>query len=213
MLRELRRRYRSLREEPLARFALTVTAVSPFPEEPVDDEAYYPSLIVSGDSAPALPAHYLAIGTLLFVEWAHGQLGDLALLTRLRALLPRLRVGIELGRIGPERREEHRATQRERYFHHREAATYEIALHRDAAGPFVAVKRRIVPGRWTGEATLLEAATLAPYEALLHLAAPDGLTLLAWLARAVDRWRAERPAAFPFAGWDLDAALPPPGRE
>src|SRR3954464_6969788 len=114
MLRDLRRRYHSPREEPLARFALMGTAVSPFPDEPDDDEAYFPSLIVSAAPAPDLPPQHLAIGILLFVEWADGQLGDTALPMRLQALLPRLRVGVDMGRIGPDQRAAHRAAQHER---------------------------------------------------------------------------------------------------
>ena len=47
MLRHLRRRFRSTRGEPLVSFALRVTAVSPYPEEPLDEDHYRPSLIVA----------------------------------------------------------------------------------------------------------------------------------------------------------------------
>ena len=40
MLRQFRRRFRGTRGEPLVAFALRVTAVSPFPEEPIEEEAY-----------------------------------------------------------------------------------------------------------------------------------------------------------------------------
>ena len=213
MLRQLRRRYQGLRGAPLAQFSITVTAVSPYPEEPEDNEAYRPSLIVAaepGDDAAAPAPGTLMVATLLFVEWAQHQLGTETLPARLRALVPRLRLTVEGGRAGPAQRERHRAAQRERYFHHREAAVYAITLHRDDAGLFVAVKARVQSGRWSGEATLLEAATLAPYEALLRLEAEAGLSLLAWLARAVEAWRAGTRADFPVATWDLAAPLAPP---
>ena len=70
MLRHLRRRFRGTRGEPLATFAIRVTAVSPYPEEPEDEELYRPSLIVATapePDDPALTPSQLVIGTLLFV--------------------------------------------------------------------------------------------------------------------------------------------------
>ena len=65
-------------------------------------------------------------------------------------------------------------------------------------------------GRWTEEATLLDAATLAPYEALLRLEPPAQAALLAWLQRAVERWLDEAVPEFPVREWEPDRPLPPP---
>lgn len=207
MLRGLRRHFGPGRGEPLARFALRAIAVSPTPEEPEDDEQYAPMLIVESAPEPEDPAlgpGAFTIGALLFVEWAVARLGDTTLPERLRALLPRLRAAVETGRVGPERYGAHRAGQRERYFNHREAAVYDVSLHRDDAGLYVAVGQQIARGRWTAEATLLQAATVAPYEALLRLGAPEGLELLAWLDHATNRWLDDEDAGFPVAAWDLE---------
>lgn len=212
MLRGVRRRWRGRREEPLACFTVRVLAVSPYPEEP-DDEHYYPTLLVETAPAPGDPAlgpGQVAIGTLLFVAWAQGRVGSAELPVRLRAVLPRLRHAVEAGAVGPDRYAAHRATQRERYFHHREAATYAVELRRDEQGLYVAVGGHVAKGRWTPEAALLQAATMAPYEALLRLAAPDQAALLAWLERAVGHWLDRRAADFPVATWDPEAALTPP---
>lgn len=213
MLRGWRRRFRGTRGEPLTAFAIRVTAVSPYPEEPEGEEGYRPSLIVAttpepGD--PALTPRQLAVGTLLFADWAQGQLGDSALPLRLRAIIPRLQAAVRHGHLGPARYAAHRAGQRERYFHHRDAASYAVALHRDDEGLYVAVERRVAKGRWDEAATLLEAATVAPYEALLRLDADEGLALLDWLLLATGRWLAGEEAGFPVGAWSLDAPLPPP---
>lgn len=213
MLRHLRRRFRSTRGEPLATFALRVTAVSPYPEEPLDEEHYRPSLIVAATpepGAPALTPTQLAIGSLLFVDWAQTQRGDGALPVRLRAISQHLRPAVRHGRLGPERYAAHRAGQRDNYFHHRDAATYDVALHRDDNGLYIAVERRVLKGRWDDDTTLLEAATVAPYEALLRLAPDDGLILLDWLALAIDHWLAGEDAPFPVQSWSLDEALAAP---
>jgi hypothetical protein len=213
MLRQLRRRFRGTRGEPLAAFALRVTAVSPYPEEPVDEEGYRPSLIVAAEPEPdagTLTPTQLAIGSLLFVEWAQGQFGDGALPTRLRAIQAHLRPAVKHGRIGPARYAAHRAGQRERFFHHREAASYDVALHRDEGGLYIAVERRVQKGRWDEAATLFEAASVAPYEALLRLEPGEGLALLDWLALAAERWLAGEPSGFPVEEWSLDEALAGP---
>lgn len=213
MLRHWRRRFRGTRGEPLATFALRVTAVSPYPEEPQDEEGYRPTLIVASAPEPdagTLTPRQLAIGSLLFVEWAQGQLGDAALPARLRAILAHLRPAVKHGRLGPDRYAAHRAAQRERYFHHRDAASYDVALHRDDAGLFVAVERRVQKGRWDEATTLLEAASVAPYEALLRLPPAEGLALLDWFTLAAERWLAGEPADFPADAWSLDAPLDGP---
>lgn len=213
VLRGLRRRFRPSRGEALARFNLRVVAVSPFPEEPEDDETYRPTLIVAAAPDPGDPAlgpGQIAVGTLLFVEWAQSRLDDETLPVRLGALLPRLRLSVELGRTGPAHYARHREGQRERYFNHREAAVYQVALHRDDGGLYTVVERRIARGRWTERATLLEAATLAPYEALLRLEPPESFALLAWQSRAVERWLDGEGAGFPVAGWDPERSLVPP---
>ena len=213
LLRGLRRHFRQSRGPALARFTLRVVAVSPFAEEPEDDETYRPTLIVASTPDPGDPTlgpGQIAIGTLLFVEWAQSRLDDEALPVRLGALLPRLRLSVELGRAGPQHYARHREGQRERYFHHREAAVYRVALHRDDGGLFVVVERRIARGRWTERATLLEAATLAPYEALLRLEPLESVALLAWQGRAVDRWLDGQGADFPVTEWDLRHPLAPP---
>jgi hypothetical protein len=213
MLRHLRRRFRGTRGEPLASFALRVTAVSPYPEEPEDEEQYKPSLIVAASPEPgdpALTASHLAIGSLLFVEWAHLQHPDLGLPARLRAILPYLRPAVKHGRLGPARYAEHRTKQRENYYHHRDAAHYELAMHRDERGLYLAVERRVQKGRWNDETTLLEAATVAPYEALLRLDPTEGLALLDWLTLAIDRWHEGETADFPVQNWSLDEPLAAP---
>ncbi len=214
MLRGLRRRLHEARNEPLARFTLRVLAVSPYPEEPEDDENYQPSLIIQSSPAPddpALSPVAFAIGALLFVEWAYARQEDVTLTHRLQALLPRLRVAVRGGHLGPARYITHRAGQQERYFHHREAATYEVAIHRDETGLFVTVRERLVKGRWTAAATLLEAATLAPYEALLRLEREEALATLAWLAAGGEHWPRGRLAGFPVTEWDLSGPLQGPG--
>ncbi len=215
MLRGLRRRFSGARGAPLAGFVIRVIAVSPFEEEPEDNKDYTPTLIVESGPAPGDPAlgpGAVAIGTLLFVEWAQSRLGDATLPLRLRALLPRLRVGVESGRVGSHAYARHRANQRERFFNHREAAAYTVALHRDEAGLYVVVGQRIARGRWTADATLLEAATVAPYEATLRLDPPAALALLAWQGRAVRHWLDGEEADFPVTAWD-PAEPPSPPRE
>lgn len=216
MLRGFRRRLHEARNEPLARFSLRVLAVSPFEAEPDPDDGYVPSLIVTSAPAPGegdLTPTAFAIGALLFVEWAMArQGGDEPLLAlRLRALLPRLRVAVRGGQLGPGRYAAHRAGQQERYFHHREAAVYDTALLRDEAGLYVSVKGRLTKGSWTEAGTLLEAATLAPYEALLRVDRDVGLATLAWLDLAVERWLAGYEAGFPVGAWDLAGELRGPG--
>jgi hypothetical protein len=213
MLRGLRRRFGGARGAPLALFTLRVIAVSPFPAEPEDDEDYHPTLIVESAPAPDAPdlsPEGFAIGALLFVEWAYRRAEDVTLPLRLRALLPRLRQAVKQGRVGPEAYARHRAAQQERYFHHREAASYEVALHRDDAGLYIGVKRRVADGKWTAAATLLEAATLAPYEALLRLDEATALATLAWLTHAVGRWLEEYEAGFPVTEWDPAGPLSGP---
>ena len=213
MLRGLRRRFGPARGAPLATFVIRAVAVSPFEAEPEDDKEYRPALIVESAPEPGDPSFgpgAAAIGVLLFVEWAQAQLGDATLPLRLRALLPRLRAAVAAGRVGPEGYARHRATQRERYFNHREAAAYAVGLHRDEAGLYAVVGQRIARGRWTAEAALLEAATVAPYEALLRLDPPPALALLAWLERAVQRWLDEQDAGFPVTTWDPAEPPAPP---
>ena len=210
MLRHWRRRFRGTRGEAWASFALRVTAVSPYPEEPDDGEGYRPSLIVASTPEPddtALTPQQLAIGSLLFVEWAQAQQADAALPARLQAIIGRLRPAVKHGQLGPGRYAAHRAGQRERYFHHRDAATYAATLHRDDDGLFIAVDRRVAKGRWDEAATRLEAATLAPYEALLRLAPEEGAILLDWLAVATERWLAGEEAGFPTMEWAGGAPL------
>jgi hypothetical protein len=214
MLRGFKRRLHEARNAPLAQFTLRVLAVSPYPEEPEDDENYQPSLIVESSPAlddPALTPTAFAIGALLFVEWAYARQEDVTLTQRLGALVPRLRVAVRGGHLGPARYATHRAGQQERYFHHREAATYEVAIHRDETGLFVAVRERVAKGRWTAAATLLEAATLAPYEALLRLEREEALATLAWLAAGGEHWPRGRMAGFPVTAWDLAVGLRGPG--
>jgi len=214
MLRGFRRRLHEARNEPLARFTLRVLAVSPFPEEPENDENYLPSLIVESSPAPddaALPPVAFAIGALLFIEWAYARQEDVTLTHRLQALQPRLRVAVRGGHLGPARYAAHRAGQQERYFHHREAATYELTIYRDEMGLFLAVRERVAKGPWTAAATLLEAATLAPYEALLRLERDEALATLDWLMAGGEHWRRGRMAGFPVAEWDLAGELRGPG--
>lgn len=211
MLRGMRRRFSQLRGEPLAAFVVRVLAVSPYSEEPEDDENYRPSLIVQVEpAAPDPPPGAIAIATLLFVEWAAMRLADATLPARLRALLPRLLIAVELGRAGPDQLAQHRRNQRERYFHHREAASYAVELHRDEEGLYVVVGGRVARGRWTESAALLEVATVAPYEALLRLPRPEQEALLAWQRRAAERWLAGTAADYPVASWDPNAVLAPP---
>lgn len=205
MLREIRRRFRQTRGEPLATLVVRVLAVSPYPEEPEDDENYQPSLIVQLEPGPASPEPgpgALTISTLLFVEWARDRLADPALALRLRALLPRLRVATELGRVGPQHYERHRRDQREHWHNQREAARYTVELHRDEDGVYIVVGKQAQRGRWTETATLLVAATVAPYEALLQLEPAGQEALLAWQEQAVERWLNHQPAGFPVATWD-----------
>ena len=152
----------------------------------------------------------MAIGSLLFVEWANAQRSDNALAVRLGAIIPHLHRAVKHGHLGPDRYAAHRVGQRDNYYHHRDAATYELALHRDDDGLYVAVERRVLKGRWDDDATLFEAATVAPYEALLRLDAPDGPILLDWLALAIDRWLVAEEARFPVQSWSLDERLPAP---
>lgn len=216
MLRGLRRRLHEARNEPLARYSLRVLAVSPFEEEPDLDDGYLPSLIVDSTPAPGegdLSPTAFAIGALLFVDWAMArQVGDEPILAlRLRALLPRLRVAVRGGHLGPGRYATHRAGQQERYFHHREASAYDVALLRDDTGLYLTVKGRLTKGSWTEADTLLEAATLAPYEALLRTEREEGLALIAWLNLAVEHWLAGYEAGFPVGAWELAEALRGPG--
>lgn len=212
MLRGMRRRFSQTRGAPLATFAVRVLAVSPYPEEPEDDENYRPTLIVQLEPATTEPPPgAVAVATLLFVEWAFARLDDVALPTRLRALLPRLLVAVELARVGPGQFEQHRRNQQERYFNPREAATYTVELHRDEDGVYVVVGKRVARGRWTEATTLLDAATVAPYEALLRLEPPEQEALLAWQALAVDRWRRGHEAGYPTDAWEPGVPLSPPG--
>ena len=216
LLRAVRRRFKGMRGEPLATFTLRVVAASPYPEEPEEDKNYQPALLVESLPEPDNPSGaapgpgQLAIGALLFVEWAQARLGDATLPLRLRAVLPRLGVAVESGKVGPAHYAAHRAAQRERYYHHREAASYAVELHRDDDGLYVVVESKIQRGRWTDEATLLDAATLAPYEALLRLDPPAQAALLAWLQRAVARWLDEEDPDFPIREWDPSGPLAPP---
>jgi hypothetical protein len=213
VLRGLRRRFSGARGELLGQLVVRVLAVSPFPDEPAGDETYTPTLIVEtspdpGD--PALSPVRVAIGALLFVEWAQARLHDTNLPQRLQALLPRLRLAVAQGRLGPAAYQRHRAAQRERYFNHRAAATFTVALRQDEHGLFVEVERHLTKGRWTETTALLQAATVAPYEALLRLDAPEALALLAWLERASDRWLAGRSADFPAGAWSSTSTLAAP---
>lgn len=213
MLRGLRRRINESRTAPHDLLTFRVQAVSPHPEEPKDDEDYRPPLIVSATPEPdaGITPERFAIGALLFVEWADKRMNDRMLALRLQALLPRLRLAVRQGSVGPARYAAHRARQQERYFHHREAATYEAALHSEEIGLYLAVKRRVADGPWQADRTLLEAATLAPYEALLRLDAPQSAQLLAWLELATTAWLAGHDAAFPLVAWAETGRLGEPG--
>jgi len=213
MLRGLRRRINESRTAPRDLLTFRVQAVSVHPEEPEDDEDYRPPLLVSATPEPdaGISPELFAIGALLFVEWADTRLDDRMLALRLQALSPRLRLAVRQGLVGPARYAEHRARQQERYYLHREAATYEAALHSEEIGLYLAVKRRVVDGPWQADKTLLEAATLAPYEALLRLDAAASAQLLAWLERATAAWLAERDAAFPLVAWAETGRLGEPG--
>ncbi len=203
MLRGLRRRINESRTAPRDLLTFRVQAVSAHPEEPEDDEEYRPPLIVSATPEPeaGTTPEQFAIGALLFVEWADERLHDRMLALRLQALLPRLHLAIRQGLVGPARYAEHRARQQERYYLHRDAAIYEAALHSEETGLYLAVKRRVIDGPWEADRTLLEAATLAPYEALLRLDAAQSTQLLAWLERATTAWLAQHEAAFPLVTW------------
>lgn len=214
VLRGLRRRFSGARGESLGQLVIRVLAVSPFPDEPAGDETYTPTLIVESSPDPGDPAlspSQVAIGTLLFVEWAQTRLDDTSVPERLQLLLPRLRLAVTQGRLGPAAYRRHRATQSERYFNHREAATFTIALRQDEHGLFVAVERHLAKGRWTETTVTREAATVAPYEALLRLDASEALTLLAWLEHANGRWLAGQPADFPVGAWASASSLAAPG--
>ena len=214
VLRGLRRRFSGARGELLGQLVIRVLAVSPFPEEPAGDETYTPTLIVAASPDPGDPAlspARVAIGTLLFVEWAQARLDDTSVPQRLQILLPRLRLAVTQGRLGPAAYQRHRAAQRERYFNHREAATFTIALRQDERGIFAEVERHLAKGRWTEATATREAATVAPYEALLRLDTPEALTLLAWLEHASDRWLAGQSADFPIATWASASSLTTPG--
>ena len=203
MLRGLRRRINESRSTPRDLITFRVQAVSIHPEEPENDEEYRPPLIVSATPEPdaGTSPEGFAIGALLFVEWADARLNDRMLLLRLQALIPRLRLAIKQGLVGPARYAEHRARQRERYYLHRDAAIYETALYSEETGLYLAVKRRVVDGPWVGDKTLFEAATLAPYEALLRLDPAASAQLLAWLEYATTAWLARQEAAFPLVRW------------
>lgn len=203
MLRGLRRRINESRTAPRDLLTFRVQAVSVHPEEPENDEDYRPPLLVSATPEPdaGTDPERFAIGALLFVEWADTRLDDRMLALRLQALLPRLRLAVRQGLVGPARYAEHRARQQTRYYLHREAATYEAALHSEETGLYLTVKRRVVDGPWQADKTLLEAATLAPYEALLRLDPAASAQLLVWLERATTAWRAGHEAAFPLAEW------------
>ncbi|MGN6359249.1 MAG: hypothetical protein ACTHNK_02545 [Thermomicrobiales bacterium] len=213
VLRGLRRRFSGARGELLGQLVVRVLAVSPFPDEPAGDETYTPTLIVETNSDPGDPAlspARLAITTLLFVEWAQARLNDTSVPQQLQALLPRLRLAVTQGRLGPAAYQRHRAAQHERYFNHREAATFTVALRQDEHSLFVEIERHLAKGRWTETTAMRRAATVAPYEALLRLDAPNALLLLAWLERASDRWLAGRPADFPVGAWTSASTLAAP---
>lgn len=212
MLRGLRRRISESRTAPRDLLTFRVQAVSIHPEEPKDDEEYRPPLIVSAAPEPdaGTDPERFAIGALLFVEWADRRLNDRLLALRLQALLPRLRLAVRQGLVGPARYAEHRARQQERYYLHRDAAIYEAAIHNEDAGLYLAVKRRVNDGPWEEDKTLLEAATLAPYEALLRLEAPQSAQLLAWLERATAAWLADEEASFPLTAWAETSKLGEP---
>jgi hypothetical protein len=213
MLRGLRRRINESRTAPRDLLTFRVQAVSPHPEEPEGDEHYRPPLIVSATPEPdaGTDPEQFAIGALLFVEWADARLDDRLLALRLQALIPRLRLAVRQGLVGPARYAEHRARQQGRYYLHREAATYEAALHSEETGLYLAVKRRVLDGPWQADKTLLEAATLAPYEALLRLDPAASARLLAWLERATTAWLAGHDATFPRAEWAETGRLGEPG--
>jgi hypothetical protein len=215
MLRGLRRRINETRTAPRDLLTFRVQAVSVHPEEPKDDEDYRPPLIISATPEPeaGIDPERFAIGALLFVEWADERLNDRMLALRLQALLPRLRLAVRQGLVGPARYAEHRVRQQERYYLHREAATYEAALHSEEAGLYIAVKRRVIDGPWEADKTLLEAATLAPYEALLRLETAQSAELLAWLERATTAWLAGHEAAFPLTAWAETGRLGEPERD
>lgn len=204
---------RERRAPAIASVEARVIAASPFPEEP-DDPNYRPSLLVQlgpspGEQLPGTAA--LGYATLLFVDWARQALGDPELVLRLRALLPRLRLAVKLGKVGPAALDGHRRGQQERYFHHRDAATYRVDLRDDRHGLYVAVKSQPRRGTWTPASTLLAAGTVAPFEALQRLERDGQLALLAWLEVAVEHWCDERAAPFPRDRWQAQGPLAPPG--
>lgn len=207
--------FRERREPAIASIEARVIAASPFPEEP-DDPHYRPSLLVQVGPAQEEPlpgAAALGYATLLFVDWARQSLADPELVLRLRALLPRLRLAVKLGKVGPAALDEHRRGQQERYFHHRDAASYRIELRDDRRDLYVAVKSQPRRGTWTPASTLLAAGTVAPFEALQRLERADQLALLAWLGLAVDHWCDERAAPFPRDRWKAEGPFAPPGGE
>ncbi len=213
MLRGLRRRINESRAAPRDLLTFRVQAVSTHPEEPEADEDYRPPLIVSATPEPdaGTTPEQFAIGVLLFVEWADERLDDRMLALRLQALLPRLRLAIRGGLVGPTRYAEHRARQQERYYLHRDAAIYEAALRSEETGLYLTVKQRVINGPWQADKTLLEAATLAPYEALLRLDATQSGQLLNWLEAATTAWLVGHEAAFPIVRWAETKQLGEPG--
>lgn len=213
LVRDAGRRLRQRGAPPLAAVTLRVIAASPYPNEP-DDTNYRPSLLVQ--LAPALGdeplgAETIVYTTLLFAEWARRALDEPTLILRFQALLPRLRLAVTLGKVGPETLAAHRRGQAERYYHHRDAAAYRVELRGDRAGLYVTVNSDARRGAWTPAKTLLEAATVAPYEALLRLERADQLVMLTWLALAVRRWLEGHEAGFARAAWRLGAPPVPPG--
>ncbi len=217
ILRGLRRRLQAMPTAPtgvpVGQLTLRVLAVSPFEEEPDVRDGYQPSLIVESDQVPGAAGFApdtLAIATLLLLEWAT-QRQKLApvFVPRLAQLLPRLQLAVRGGHLGPARYAAHRAGQQERYFHHREAATYEVTLLRDDQSMAVTVREQVSRGPWEGDATLLTAVTMAPYELLLHLEREAGLAWLTTLAAAVARWEQGERADFPLATWAAQAAALP----
>lgn len=204
MFRGLRRRLAGERAEPLTRLQFQVLAVSPFEEEPDPQDGYQPLLLVQSDQVPGdatLAPDLLQIGSLLFVEWAVQRRDQPLLVPRLVHLVPRLRLAVRGGQLGPGRYAAHRERQQYAYFHHRPAATYSIGLLREPTGVAVTVQEQVQKGLWTAAATTQEAATLAPYETLLHLEPAAGLAYLDTLAAAVAQWEQHQPAHWPQDAW------------
>lgn len=207
--------FQERREPALAELLVRVIAASPYPDEP-DDVNYRPSLLVQVEPGPdgrARDVSALVYSTLLFVDWARRSLRDPALALRFEALLPRLRLAVKLGKLGPAALDAHRRGQQERYYHHREAAVYHVELRDGRKGLDVTVKSEPKRGAWTPAATLLQAATVAPFEALQRLEHRDQVTLLAWLEHAVERWCDERDAAFPRDHWQVGGPVEAPAGE